>query len=661
MCGITGICHISGPGSVSPDVLKRMTGELSHRGPDGAGIYLDDRVGLGHARLSIIDLSGGAQPIHNEDDTLWIVFNGEIFNYPELRQDLAQRGHRFYTQTDTEVILHLYEDRGAACLDELNGQFAFAIWDVKRKELFLARDRVGILPLHYAVRGDAFIFASEIKALFAVPGVERAIDPVAMEQIFTFWTTLPGKTAFKNIREVPAGHFLKVSNGNVRLQRYWDLPFSPPEEQTAVSAGQLCSELSELIIDAVRIRLRADVPVGCYLSGGLDSSGITTIVRTRFNNNLRTFGIRFEERAFDESEHQQYMAAALRTAHTDVFAANAAIGASLGDVLWHCEKPILRTAPAPLYLLSRTVRQHDFKVVLTGEGADEVFGGYNIFREAKIRRFWARQPQSKSRPLLIRKLYPYIFDGDRRAGHFVRTFFGFGLSDTDNPFYSHVVRWNNTGKAKTFFSEGLRQAIGDYSCYDDLREQLPESFGRWDYLAKAQYLETALFMSTYLLSSQGDRMAMAHGIEIRPPYLDHRILEFTGRVPSKLKIKGLNEKHILKEVFRGHVPERILMRPKHPYRAPIRESLLMHMGAAIGDYLSSGSLRDAGLFDPSKTALLINKLQKSQHASEVDNMALAGILSSQMIYDRFVRASFPRGGLPAAPNLVIDRRTVPVS
>jgi asparagine synthase (glutamine-hydrolysing) len=661
MCGITGICHISRPGPVSLNLLERMTGALGHRGPDGTGVYLDDWAGLGHTRLSIIDLSGGAQPIHNEDETLWIVYNGEIFNYPELRENLIGKGHRFYTGTDTEVILHLYEDQGAACLDQLNGQFAFAIWDAKKKELFLARDRVGILPLHYTVHGDALIFASEIKSIFAVEGVERTVDPIAMDQIFTFWTTLPGRTAFQDIHEVPAGHYLKVTGGKVDLRRYWDLPFYPPEEHTSASVRDICSELTELIIDAVRIRLRADVPVGCYLSGGLDSSGITTIVRSHFNNDLRTFGIRFEESEFDESEYQQFMVATLGTAHTNVLATNSGIGSSLNDVLRHCEKPLLRTAPVPLFLLSRAVRQNDFKVVLTGEGADEVFGGYNIFREAKVRRFWARQPESKSRPLLIGKLYPYIFSDNPRARHFVRTFFGGGLADAENPFFSHLVRWNNTGKTKTFFSDELRRAIGDYSCYDDLRERLPGSFDGWDYLSKAQYLETALFMSNYLLSSQGDRVSMANAVEIRPPYLDHRILEFMGRVPSKLKIKGLNEKYILKGVFRGRIPDRILMRPKHPYRAPIKESLLTAMSPTIDRYLSPRSLHAAGLFDPAKTTMLINKLQRSPHAGEVDNMALAGILSSQMIYDLFV-GSYSAGSVrPVTPNLVIDRRTAPVS
>lgn len=656
MCGISGIYSLSGPAPIAEQAIKRMISAGIHRGPDGSGIYLDDQIGLGHARLSIIDLLGGFQPIHNEDESLWIVFNGEIFNYPEIRRNLAQRGHRFYTKTDTEVILHLYEDQGAACLDSLNGQFAFAIWDARKNELFLARDRVGILPLHYTVQNSSLIFASEIKSIFTVDGIARSIDPIAMDQIFTFWTTLPGRTAFQDIHEVPAGHYMKVAGGKIVLRKYWDIPFYPQEEHTSASVKEICSQLMELIVDAVRIRLRADVPVGCYLSGGLDSSSIATIVRTQFNNDLRTFGIRFEERVFDESEHQRFMVETLQTAHSDIMVTNKVIGSSFSDVMWYCERPILRTAPIPLFLLSRTVRQNNFKVVLTGEGADEVFGGYDIFREAKIRRFWARQPESKSRPLLIGKLYPDIFQNNPRSKQLIQTFFGGGLANADEPLFSHLVRWNNTSKAKTFYSDKLRQVIGSYSCLEDLCRLLPGSFSRWDYLSRAQYLEATIFMSNYLLSSQGDRVSMANAVEIRPPYLDHRIQEYMGRVPSKFKIKGLNEKYILKEVFRGRVPDRILMRSKHPYRSPIKESLLNETSSLIEQYLSPQRLHEAGLFDLKKTSMLINKLQRSGHASEVDNMALAGILSSQMIYDHFVSGNFSAIRQTVTPNLIIDRR-----
>jgi asparagine synthase (glutamine-hydrolysing) len=388
----------------------------------------------------------------------------------------------------------------------------------------------------------------------------------------------------------------------------------------------------------------------------LDSSGITSLVKNKFNNRLRTFGIRFEQGEFDESKYQDCMIDVLKTDHTNLQATNENIGAVFSDVIWHCEKPLLRTAPAPLFMLSKTVRENGFKVVLTGEGADEVFGGYNIFRETLVRMFWARQPASKLRPLLIGKLYPYIFN-EPRLKHTLQAFFAKGMENTEDPVYSHLIRWENTSRAKAFFSDDLKAAIGRYSGYEELKANLPESFDQWDHLSKAQFLEMQVFMSNYLLSSQGDRVAMANSVEIRLPYLDYRIIEFMGRVPPKYKIRGLKEKDLLKKVFRGVLPEVILNRPKHPYRAPILQSLLRGSGDGMAGSLSPESLRTAGLFDMDKTGKLLNKLLRTNHATEVEGMALAGILSTQLVFQQFV-ASFhcnlPHG---VSPTVFVDRRT----
>jgi asparagine synthase (glutamine-hydrolysing) len=303
-----------------------MAEALRHRGPDGAGLYLDDRAGLAHTRLSIIDLEGGAQPIGNEDGTLWIVYNGEIFNYPELRQGLVSRGHRFTTSTDTEVILHLYEELGERCVEELNGQFAFAIWDSRRSELFLARDRLGILPLHYLEWNGSILFASEIKALFAAPGVSRRLDPIALDQVFTFWAPLPGTTPFFGVRELPAGHWLKADVSGTAVRKYWELPFVGKDGWNEAGEDALVQEAGAIIRDAVRIRLRADVPVGCYLSGGLDSSGITTLAAKHFSHPVRSFGVRFEEEAFDEGQYQDRMVSFLGCDHSALRAQNDRIG-----------------------------------------------------------------------------------------------------------------------------------------------------------------------------------------------------------------------------------------------------------------------------------------------------------------------------------------------
>ncbi|MDR3566734.1 MAG: asparagine synthase (glutamine-hydrolyzing) [Syntrophobacteraceae bacterium] len=654
MCAIAGILDLEKGRRPDSEELANMLGALHHRGPDESGIYLDDRVALGHNRLSIIGISGGAQPIHNEDQTLWIVFNGEIFNYLELKGDLLRRGHRFYTPTDTEVIVHLFEEKGEECLKDMNGQFALAIWDKRKQELFLARDRLGILPLHYLAHRGRFAFASEIKALFALAEIPREMDPIAMEQIFTFWTTLNGRTSFRDVFEIPPGNYLKIKEGGVAVKRYWQIPCASPVEALQWPEQKICERLEELVIDSVRIRLRADVKVGCYISGGFDSSAIAAVVKKRFNNELRTFGIQFEEAAFDESEFQDLIVSHLATDHSFIVAKNQELHDCFAEVVRHCEKSLLRTAPLPLYLLSDIVHREGYKVVLTGEGADEAFCGYNIFKEAKIREFCAKRPDSKWRPLLFRTIYPYVFK-DERLKKMASAFFTKGIDRKDDPLYSHLVRWENTGRTKIFFSDALKDAIGDYSGYEEIREGLPPDFDRLDVVTKAQYLEMSVFMSNYLLSTQGDRVAMAHSLELRPPFLDHRIIEFACRVPAGLKMRGLHEKYILKQAFKKILPEPILRRPKQPYRAPIAPMVLS--GDMWQEVLSDSSVERAGLFHKARVRSLAAKLGSLKKLGEIDSMALAGILSSQLLYDQFVSGSGICVRQKVSPALVFDYRT----
>jgi len=656
MCGIVGICKLQAGRDIDLNTIARMMAMIRHRGPDETGIYLDDQVGLGHLRLSIIDLERGCQPIHNEDQTLWIIYNGEAFNYVELRQQLVEQGHQFYTTSDTEVILHLYEQEGPRCVERLNGQFAFAIWNRQSRELFLARDRVGIRPLHYTLHEGTLIFASEVKSIFAVPGVRRELDPISLDQIFTFWTVLPGRTAFRDIYELPPGHYLKVSRGTVEIKRYWEIPIYSREEQLDRPVDELCDQIRDLLTDAIRIRLRADVPVGGYLSGGLDSSGVAALVARRFNADLKTFGIRFEQESFDEGTHQEQMVSFLGTKHREVWATPELIGNLFAPTLWHCEKPLLRTAPVPLYALSGAVNESGLKVVLTGEGADEVFGGYDIFKEAKVRRFWSRRPDVSVRAVLFDQLYSDVFR-DQRAKSFLLSFFGKGLDRSGDPLFSHLVRWDNTSRIKGFFSNELKAAIGGADPYEPLRQSLPERYHQLDTVGKAQYLETMIFLSNYLLSSQGDRVAMAHSVEIRLPFLDYRLIDLAARVPSRWKILGLNEKHILKKVLAPVLPRQIVARKKQPYRAPIVNCLLSGASreSAMG-FLTKEAVQRAALFDPGKVNKLRAKLQAVENPTEIDGMALAGILSSQIIYQQFIEG-FPTCIQSAAhPNLIFDRR-----
>lgn len=576
----------------------------------------------------------------NEDGSVWITFNGEIFNFKELRAGLEERGHRFRTRSDTEVIVHLYEDYGTGCLKHLNGQFALAIWDSRKKELFIARDRMGIRPLFYAEKGGAFYFASEAKALFATGRIERKIDPLALDEIFTFWHTVAPRTSFEGVHELPAGHYLVLKSGVLSRHKYWELEF--PEEFSNISFEDAMDELKRLLIDSTRLQLRADVPVGAYLSGGLDSSVTTALIRNYTGSKLQTFSVAFEDEDYDESPFQKEMAKALGTEHNEIRCTYADIRDSFQKVVWHAEKPILRTAPSPLLLLAGLVHQSGFKVVLTGEGADEVLGGYDIFKEAKIREFWARMPESNLRPLLLKKLYPYLpaFQGQSRF--YREAFFNNGLNDVSDSFFSHRPRWEMTSKNKMFFSEGLKAAIEGASPEAMMGLTLPSTFDSWPAVARAQYIETRGLLAGYILSSQGDRMAMANSIEGRFPFLDHRVVEFAASLPLHYKIRGLNEKYILKKCMAKYLPAKIVKRTKQPYLAPDSKSFFKGSRAPnyVDELLSERSVADYGYFNPRPVSLLVNKCRKGGAIGFKDNMALVGILSTQILHRQFVE-KFP--------------------
>lgn len=633
MCGIVGILNLTNPNPVERGDLLRMLAPIRHRGPDGFGVYLDAHTGLGSARLSIIDIAGGDQPISNEDGSVWIVFNGEIFNYIELRPALESRGHRFQTQTDTEVVVHLWEEYGPGCLKKLNGQFALAIWDANTNSLFLARDRMGIRPLYYTEHNGRMLFGSEVKTLLSYPGMSARIDPTALQEIFTYWSTLAPKTIFEDVWEVPPGHYMLAGSGRRELQSYWEIDFTRPPANGR-SREDYQAELQELLIDATQIRLRADVPVGAYLSGGLDSSTTTAIIRNYTDAPLDTFSISFSDPDFDESPFQRQMAEFLGTQHQVTYIRHEDIGEMFPDVIWHTEAPILRTAPAPLFRLSQLVRDSGYKVVMTGEGADEILGGYDIYKEAMIRRFWARQPDSQLRPMLFNRLYPEIRHMPNSSAY-LASFFGAGLMDIDAPDYSHQIRWRTTARTRRFFSADLKARLSGA----ELRQvEYPPRYRNWDPLSQAQYLESTVFLPQYLLSSQGDRVGMAHSVEGRFPFLDYRVVEFCCALPPQLRLFGLNEKYLLRRIAAQWLPEEIWQRRKRPYRAPIHRSFIQPgwMPAYISELLSPECLRAAGLFDPDAVGGLVAKLKAGKRVGETDDMALAGIISSQLVWRQFV-------------------------
>lgn len=642
MCGIAGFYNNKDHKDKQLSTLRKMLTRIRHRGPDESGVYISENVGLGSVRLSIVDLSSGTMPISNANDSLWIVFNGEIFNHIELRDELRKKGHDFKTSSDTEVIVHLYEEYGPEFLQKLNGQFAIAIWDKTKEELFLARDRVGIRPLYYTQVNDAFVFGSEIKSLIEFPNVNPKLSPKALSQYFTFWTSLSPNTAFEEIYEVPPGSFITICKGQKKITAYWELPICKPSEYEYTNIESASKKFENIFTDAVKLRLRADVQVAAYLSGGIDSSVTTSFIKKISPENLRTFSIGFTEKDYDESSFQNIAAKYFNTEHSSVMCTPYNIAENFKNIVWHSEAPLLRTAPTPMSILAKSVRDQNIKVVITGEGADELLGGYNIFKETKIRRFWAKDSKSKYRPLLLKKLYPYLPQMKNANSNVLKMFFGYKLNETKSPVYSHLLRWNNTSRINNYFSKEYRESLGDYNPIKEIEDFLEKKLQNHDSLTKAQWIELNLFMSGYLLSSQGDRMGMAHSIEGRYPFLDHRVIEFCMKLHPDLKLNGLNEKYLLKKLMKGNLPNEILNRPKQAYRAPIKSTFISEeLPGYLKEMLAEGKTIENGIFNPVHVNTLLTKMKTKDQVSEIDNMALTAILSTHILHDLFVKKSIP--------------------
>ena len=632
-----------------------MAGELRHRGPDGTGLYIDRHFGMVNTRLAIIDLTGGDQPLCDERGRYWVMQNGEIFNYPELQTELAALGHRFATNSDTEVLAHAYEEWGVECLHRLNGEFAFAVWDRETSELFLARDRFGIRPLFLIENSGRLAFASEVKALLRHPDAARTFDPVAIVQAFTLWATEPARTSFAGIRELPPGHWLRVGPRGREERRWWDVRFASPDDARTDPESVLVDELAELLDDATRIRLRADVPVGTYLSGGLDSSAVTALAQRHTRHPVHAFAIGFTDAAFDETEEQNLVANRLGTEVTRIVMDGRAIAELMPRVVHLSEKPTLRTAPAPLLKLSETVRAAGYKVVLTGEGADEMFAGYDVFKLDKVRRFWSRYPDSQCRPRLLHRLYPYLAQDLGRAGRLLPNVFRSGLTNTDDPLYSHRLRFEHAARSLRFLEPAMLdrgQAAGDPS--NSVLSRLPDGYAAFSTLGRAQYIEISTFLTGYLLHSQGDRMLMGNSVEGRFPFLDHRVAEFAARLPDHAKLPGLREKYILRRAVQPLLPAEIVSREKRPYRAPILRAFMGPGAPAyVGELLESSRLREAGIFAPSAVEQLVQKCRRNANGfvSESDEMALVGVLSVMLLDELFVRR--PALAAPAQPTRVV--------
>jgi len=661
VCGIAGIVRADGAAPVEPAALRRMAGALRHRGPDGWGYARGAGFGLVSTRLAIFDVPGGWQPMRGPAGTL-LVYNGEVYNHPELRREL---GGTFATTSDTEVVLRLLERDGLSALDRLNGQFAFAWWEPAARRLTLVRDRFGVRPLHWATLPEGGIaFASEAAALFASGEVAAVPDLAGLDEVFTTWGPRAPRSAFAGVAQLPPGGLLVWEAGEVVARRMWWEPDYDPAALAARAAGAspdtsppAGDDLPELLADAVRLRLRADVPVGTYLSGGLDSSLITALAQRASEHELRTFSVAFHDARYDERAYQQQVAQALGTRHHVVEIGPREIADGFRAAVAHAEAPLIRTAPVPLMLLARATREHGITVVATGEGADELYWGYDLFKETALRELHRHEPARAE--ALLDALYPYLGVPAERRGPAWRRFF-FEAGPPSDPLFSHQPRIRATGIVRAFY----RREVADALASDGgdpltrLRASLPEGFARWSALERAAYLELTTLLAPNLLAAQGDRVAMAHGVEGRFPFLDHRVFAHSvALAPERKLAPDLTEKVELRALAARLLPREVAARPKQPYRAP-EVAPFFGPGAPgwVAERLEARALDEVGMFDPARVEGLLRRCRAGKASGLREGMALVGILSTQVWHGRFCGAGAADGWPPerSEPRVALD-------
>lgn len=558
-------------------LLHRMTGKLVHRGPDSAGYFVDYYVALGFRRLSIIDLESGDQPIYNEDGSVVLMCNGEIFNYLELKKVLIQKGHSFRTNSDVEVLLHLYEEQGIDFLDKINGQFAFVIYDRKNRALFLARDQFGINPLYYANVNGLFIFASEIKAILEHPQVERAVDLTGLDQTLSFPGLVSPRTMFKGIQSLKSGHYIVVQNGEVSVKEYWDLDYPPLGAGYAVqSESDYVEELKELLTRSVTYRLQSDVPVGFYLSGGLDSSLIGALINQIAPDTRRhSFSIGFTDKDISETKHQRLMAEFTRSIHNEIMFDWSEIVERLSGMIYHCECPVRESYNTCSMALSAAAKNAGVKVVLTGEGADELFAGYVGYRFDSF-----RDQESKE------------FDLETALEDELRE----RLWGDKDFFYEkdhHALR----EVKQALYSARVNELYREFDCLNHALINKGRLRGRHP-IHQRSYLDFRLRLSDHLISDHGDRMTLANSVEGRYPFLDIDLVEFSTRIPPDLKLHNHVEKYILKRVAEDVLPREIVKREKFGFHAPGSPYLLRHGVEWVNDMVSHERIKRQGYFNP---------------------------------------------------------------
>jgi len=604
MCGICGILALDGGRPIDAAVIRRMTDTLQHRGPNSSGYHVAPGVGLGVRRLSIVDLETGDQPIANEDESIVLVCNGEIYNHVELREQLLAAGHRFRTKSDTEVIVHLYEDHGVDCLQQLRGMFAFALWDARKQRLFLARDRFGIKPLYYAVSNDSLLFGSEAKAILASGQIDGHLDPHALKDLFGFGFVAGAKTLFSSVRQLPPGHFLLCAEGRTSIKQYWDMRFPPRTELASRSEAEWADELQEQLRESVRLHMRSDVPVGSWLSGGLDSSAITSLMREWVEPPVKTFGVRFEDPRCDELGRVATLDRfpGYDLAHSVTVCRDADF-ARLPEAIWHAEEPTAFGLEIPRLLLSESTAR-SVKVIAAGEGADEMLGGYRWFQWEKLLRPLAALPLAVRKLMLLGPLLSRLRPGLARRL--------LAPAEMRMERYRSMHHGCMDSLPGLLSGEWKRQVLS-LPNDEDLVTQ-PDGFEHWHPFNQLQYYDIKIRLPGFLLPLV-DRPSMAYSVEARVPFLDHKLAEFCARIPPSLKMKRFREKYVLRRAVEDALPREIAWRPKFGMTAPWAQWAAGKLPSFAEDLLSERTLRATGYFDPRAVSALRKRVGARHHRS----------------------------------------------
>jgi asparagine synthase (glutamine-hydrolysing) len=627
MCGIAGIAYSKKSGrKVDVSLLARMRDILYHRGPDDADGFTTENIGLAHRRLSIVDLAMGRQPMTNEDGSLQIVYNGEVYNHADYRDELLAKGHIYKTHCDTETILHLYEEHGADCVQHLRGMFAFAIWDANKKDLFIARDRLGVKPLYYVFNEEgSLFFASEIKALLEAGAVEPELNYAVLPEQFANHGTNSEETLLRGVKRLLPGHFLRWHDGEIEIKKYWDVSYLPKLE--VKNERDIIEEWRELFNESVRLRLMADVPLGMFLSGGIDSSAIAATMATMVDEPIKTFSVAFTEREANELEYARLIAEKFATDHHEIVVTPKEFFDALPKLVWHEDEPLPFSSCVPLYFVSKLAENH-VKVVLTGEGSDEILGGYGRYHKTVLNLSYGRRYEALT-PKVIReivrgslKYFPVKY-----RSKLTRTFLNLPVN-IESLYHDNFAIFRRHTLSQ-LFSQSAKEQIGELKPFAISQNYIEESDAQ-NLLDKLLFADTKTYLHDLLMKQ--DRMSMAASIESRVPFLDYKLVEFTSRLPEKFKLRGRQTKWILREAMRGFIPDEIITRPKMGFPVPLGDWLRGEFAHIVEEYVLSERTMSRGIFDADFIRNLVARHNAGEnHAPELWSLINFEIWARQFI------------------------------